>query len=241
MTSSTTGAGSHYNHEPQLASHLPRTPSFVGTGLWMEDSTFLDREKDLPSDFYSSRTFTDKLLSFFRERSAEDKEKPFLACLTFTAPHWPLQAPPEVIAKYKGKYDGGPEVLRKSRLAALQRLGLVPNDVTPAPVLAMGTTAWDELSADEKAESARAMEIFAAMVDEMDAQIGRVLDYLRDEDGSLDETFVLFMSDNGAEGQVMEAMPVLNGVSMAEVIAKYYDNRLENMGSKTSYVWYGPR
>lgn len=75
----------------------------------------------------------------------------------------------------------------------------------------------------------------------MDVQIGRVLDYLRDEDGSLDETFVLFMSDNGAEGQVMEAMPVLNGVSMAEVIAGYYDNSLENMGTKTSYVWYGPR
>lgn len=207
----------------------------------MEDSHFLDREKDLPTDFYSSRTFTDKLVSFLRERSAEDKEKPFLACLTYTAPHWPLQAPPEVIAKYKGKYDGGPEVLRQSRLAALRQLKLVPENVTPAPVLGMGTTAWNEMTPEERAKSARAMEIFAAMVDEMDTQIGRVLDYLRDEDGSLDDTFVLFMSDNGAEGQVMEAMPVLNGVSMAEVIAKYYDNSLENMGRKTSFVWYGPR
>jgi len=207
----------------------------------MSDSHFLDREKDLPSDFYSTRTFTDKMLNFLRDRTAEEREQPFLACLTYTAPHWPLQAPPEVIAKYRGKYDGGPETLRQARLAALRRLKLVPEDVEAAPVLAMGTTAWDELSGEERAKSAKAMEIFAAMVDEMDVQIGRVLDYLRDEDGSLDETFVLFMSDNGAEGQVMEAMPVLNGVSMAEVISRYYDNSLENMGTETSYVWYGPR
>jgi len=207
----------------------------------MRDAHFLDREKDLPANFYSTRTFTDEMLGFLRDRSEAEKEQPFLACLTYTAPHWPLQAPPDVIAKYKGKYDGGPEALRQSRLAALRRLHLVPEDVVPAPVLAMGTTAWDELGAEERAKSARAMEVFAAMVDEMDVQIGRVLEYLREEDGSLDDTFVLFMSDNGAEGQVMEAMPVLNGVSMAEVIRTYYDNSLENMGSATSYVWYGPR
>ena len=206
----------------------------------MENDRMLDREKDLPKDFYSSRTFTDRLLGFFQDRLDGEKEKPFLACLTFTAPHWPLQADKAAIAKYKGKYDGGPEVLRQQRLAALRERGLIGKDVTPAPVMEMGTAPWEDLSPEEKAKSSRAMEIFAAMVDEMDTQIGRVLDYLRSTD-ELDETFVLFMSDNGAEGQVLEAFPVLNGVSMADVIERFMDNSLENMGAKDSYVWYGPR
>lgn len=206
----------------------------------MEDSRHLDRTTDLPADFYSTRTFTDKLLGFLSDRTRQEKEQPFLACLTYTSPHWPLQAPKEVIAKYKGMYDGGPEVLRQQRLAKLRELGIIGQDVTPAPVIEMGTAPWEELSEHEKAKSSRAMEIFAAMVDEMDVQIGRVLNYLRETD-ELDNTFVLFMSDNGAEGQVLEAFPVLNGVSMADVIERFYDNSLDNMGSATSYVWYGPR
>jgi arylsulfatase A-like enzyme len=234
------GAGSHYNHEPQLTTDIPRLPSLIGTGLWMADDKMLDRETDLPHDFYSSRTFTDRMLDFLSERNDEDKKKPFLACLTYTAPHWPLQAPKETIAKYKGKYDGGPEVLRQQRLAALKKLGIIGQDVVAAPVTGMGTAPWEELSAEEKAKSSRAMEIFAAMVDEMDVQIGRVLDYLKETD-ELDETFVLFMSDNGAEGAILEAFPVLNGISMADVIERFMDNSLKNMGTKTSYVWYGPR
>jgi arylsulfatase A-like enzyme len=194
------GAGSHYNHEPQLTTDIPRLPSLIGTGLWMSDDQMLDREKDLPSDFYSSRTFTDRMLDFLGERSAEEKEKPFLACLTYTAPHWPLQAPKESIVKYKGKYDGGPEVLRQQRLAALKNLGIIAQDVVAAPVT----------------------------------------DYLKKTD-DLDNTFVLFMSDNGAEGAILEAFPVLNGISMADVIERFMDNSLENMGTETSYVWYGPR
>jgi arylsulfatase len=95
------------------------------------------------------------------------------------------------------------------------------------------------LSAEERAYSARTMEVYAAMVQNMDAQIGRVLDYLRST-GELDDTFVLFMSDNGAEGLLMEAYPVITE-NIFDHIAKHYDNSLDNIGERNSYTWYGPR
>lgn len=234
------GAGSHYNHEPQLDEGIPRLPSLVGTGLWMEGEKFLDRSTELPEDFYSTKSFTDRMVDFLQERNEEDKEKPFLACLTYTAPHWPLQAPKETIEKYRGLYKDGPDALRLQRLNALRRKGLVAEDVEPAPVIGMGTATWEDMTEEERQKSSRAMEVFAAMVDEVDVNLGRVLDYLRSTD-ELDNTFVLFMSDNGAEGQILEAFPVLAGVSLADVIEKHYDNSLENMGTGTSYIWYGPR
>lgn len=168
----------------------------------MEDNRFLDRRTELPKDFYSSRTFTDKLLQYLGDRDEEQKEKPFLACLTFTAPHWPLQAPKETVEKYRGFYDDGPDALRKRRLARLEELGLIPKGVEPHPVITGGLDAWEDLTDDERSKSARAMEIFAAMVDEVDVNIGKVLDHLRST-GELDNTFVLFMSGRSMAPQGM--------------------------------------
>lgn len=149
----------------------------------------------LPKDFYSSDYFTDKLLEYLRADAAD--KKPFFAYLPFTAPHWPLQAPPASIAKYKGRYDGGWEVLRRERIARQRELGLLPaNSDTSAPQT-MGD--WNALSAEARARKAREMEIYAAMVDRLDWNVGRVLDYLR-ESGKLDNTVIVFLSDNGAEG-----------------------------------------
>ena len=78
-----------------------------------------------PADFYSSDYFTDKLLQYLREGEDEDDARPFFAYLAFTAPHWPLQAPAEDIARYRGHYDAGWEALLKSRLEGQRRLGLL--------------------------------------------------------------------------------------------------------------------
>ena len=169
----------------------------------------------------------------------EEADQPFFAYLPFQAPHWPLQAPEESIATYRGRYDAGPDALREERLAALKRLGLCPADVEPHPVVADGAAAWSDMSADERARSARTMEVYAAMVDRMDWNIGRVLEYLT-ETGELDDTVVIFLSDNGAEGAIVEAMP-LRGAQIAAQIEKYCDNSLDNLGHATSYIWYGPR
>ena len=202
--------------------------------LYTEDDHFVT----VGDDFYSSDFYTDTLLRYFRERTDED-DRPFFAYLPFQAPHWPLQAPAESIANYRGRYDGGPDALRQARLAALKRLGLCPPDVNAHPVVADGAPEWSDMSADEQALSARSMEVYAAMVDRMDWNIGRVIDYLS-ETGELDNTFVIFMSDNGAEGAIVEAMPILGGV-IAAAIEKHCDNSLDNLGAANSFIWYGPR
>lgn len=234
------GAGNHYNKEPQLEEGIPKFPSICSDNLWMEDDRVLDRKADMPNDFYSTKSFTDRLLEYFQSRTDTERAQPLFAYLAFTAPHWPLQAPRATIDKYKGMYDEGPEALRWNRLHALQKLGLVPEGIEPAPISAMGTRPWSELTAAERAKSSRAMECFAAMVDEIDQAIGRVLRYLRETD-ELDNTFIVFLSDNGAEGHILEAMPILRGVAITEVIARHYDNSIDNIGNANSCIWYGPR
>ncbi|KAI0015608.1 putative arylsulfatase [Xylariomycetidae sp. FL0641] len=235
------GSGNHYNNEPQLDDEdIKHSALGTNPNLWMRDDKFLDRKKDLPSDFYSTKTFTDNMLDYLEGRTEEEKEKPFFAYLAYTAPHWPLQAPDDVIAKYRGVYDDGPEALRERRLKALIERGLVPPDVEPAPMVGDAPKEWSEMNASERASSARAMEVYAAMVDEIDAQLGRVVSSLA-ASGELDNTLVLFMSDNGAEGKLLEALPVSAGVPLGDIVARFYDNSLPNIGRADSFVWYGPR
>lgn len=207
--------------------------------FWMRDGAYLDRYKELPEDFYSTKTFTDELLNYFKSRTPEEKEKPFFSYLAFTAPHWPLQAPKEVIDKYKGMYDGGPEVLRQQRLERMKSLGLIPKDIKEAPMVGLVGESWDSLTPEERAESARKMETFAAMVDVIDQNLQRVVSYL-ESTNELDNTFILFMSDNGAEGTLLEALPMLGGAtSLGALIDKHYDNSLGNIGNRDSFTWYG--
>jgi len=199
--------------------------------VYEEDGRVVDC---LPADFYSSDYFADRLVDYLRE----DEERPFFAYLPFTAPHWPLQAPDAEIAKYRGRYDAGPMVLRQERLERMKRLGLCAPDVVPHPVVT-SEPEWDATSAEERAVSARCMEVYAAMVDRMDQAVGRVIAYLR-QSGRLDDTLIFFLSDNGAEGAVVEAMPIY-GPMIVDRIRQYYDNSLDNIGRPSSCVWYGAR
>jgi arylsulfatase len=97
------GASNHYNYEPQLDDGEFQAPCINTTGFWMEGEKILDRTADLPKHFYSTRTFTDKMIGFLENRTEKESQKPFFAYLPYTAPHWPLQAPREIIEKY-GKY-----------------------------------------------------------------------------------------------------------------------------------------
>jgi arylsulfatase A-like enzyme len=204
--------------------------------LYTED----DRFTTVGEDFYSSDFYADTLLGYLRDRpDGSDGDRPFFAYLPFQAPHWPLQAPAESIAAYRGRYDAGPDALRVARLAALKRLGLCAPDVTPHPVVAVGAPEWADMTDEERALSARSMEVYAAMVERMDWNIGRVIEYLT-ETGELADTVVIFLSDNGAEGAIVEAMP-LRGAQIAAQVEKHCDNSLDNLGGPTSYVWYGPR
>ncbi|MEE8611776.1 MAG: arylsulfatase [Sphingomonas aquatilis] len=186
----------------------------------------------LPAGFYSSDTYATKLIE---QLGRADRAKPFFAYLTFTAPHWPLQAPDEDVARYRGRYDEGFEVLRARRLARLKALGLVAANVTPHDLVLPPGRRWADLSAPERKEQARLMEIYAAMVDRMDQNVGRVIAHLK-ATGQYDNTIILFTADNGAEGIdiARSELPEFRArVARA-------DNRFDNLGKPTSYDGYGP-
>jgi len=152
--------------------------------------------ESLPQNFYSSTYYADKMISYLKEQPSDGK--PFFAYLAFTAPHTPLQAPEEDIARQRGRYSEGYEVLRQRRFAAWKAAGFAPADAM-LPNLAPDYKPWESLSPEEQARSAHRMEVYAAMVERLDYEIGRVLKDLQ-ESGQLDNTLIMFQSDNGPEG-----------------------------------------
>ncbi|CAH0057907.1 unnamed protein product [Clonostachys solani] len=232
------GCCNHYGWEPvQERFPVGGRPIHAEKGLKVD---IPPNKTEDPEGFYSTDSYTNRLLKYFQGRTEEDKEKPFFAFLPYTAPHWPLQCSKEQRDKYKGVYDDGPLALRERRLQKLADLGIIDKDVVPHKVetSTMGVGGGDELTPEEKKLSSRAMEAYAGMVDSIDANVGRVVDYLK-KTGEYDNTFIVFMSDNGAEGAALEAIPVM-GENIKQAIHQYYDNSLENIGSWNSYTWLGP-
>ena len=126
--------------------------------------------------------------------------KPMFMYLAFTAPHYPLQASPQVYEKYAEIYSKGWDEIRRERLERQKRLGLFPPDVQLSP-RADGLPAWDDIPEAEKHDYAMRMAVYAAQIEIMDAGIGRVTDALR-RCGQLDNTVIMFMSDNGASAEI---------------------------------------
>ena len=140
--------------------------------------------------FYATDAFTDEALTMLRAHAAN---RPFFLYLAFNAPHWPLHAPPETIRKYENRYADGWSVLRRQRYQRMRQMGLVRDSWKLSP--ADGED-WDRLSDLQRQDLARRMAVYAAMVDRMDWNIGRLVSSLR-EAGQLDNTLILFLSDNG--------------------------------------------
>ncbi|RYG28931.1 MAG: arylsulfatase [Burkholderiales bacterium] len=187
----------------------------------------------LPADFYSSDYFADKLVEQIRSSKAgADGDKPFFAYLAFTAPHFPLQAPAETVAKYKGRYDAGYEALREKRLVRQRALGLIDASVQPHRLL--DAPMWESLSESEREKAARKMEIYAAMVDRLDVGVGRVIAALK-ETGEFDNTVILFLSDNGAEGIDVSTNAVTGLNNRAQVAS----SDIDSLGTTRSFVSYG--
>lgn len=184
----------------------------------------------LPADFYSTTYYTDKMIGYIDQNRADGN--PFFGYLAYTSPHWPLQVPTEDMDLYKGIYDGGYEKLREIRISRLRALGII-DEATVAAMAPPYITSWQELSADEQKVEARKMELYAAMVENLDRNIGRVINHLK-ETGEYENTFIMFMSDNGAEGNDIGTLG-----DNEEWIPRSFDNSLENMGKVNSYIHYG--
>jgi arylsulfatase len=177
-------------------------------------------------DFYDTDAVFDYTMRFIGERPA----KPFFAYVTPKAPHWPLHAKPEDIAKYKGVYDGGWDVLRKQRYEKQIKLGLVSEDWKPAPRSdGDGTVpAWDSLSSEQRQEMAAKMEVYAAQVDSLDQNVGKLVDFLKKE-SLFDNTLIFFLADNGACAEPDD-----------EPLGKDWKNGKGGpVGSPTSFASYG--
>ncbi len=183
-------------------------------------------------DFYTTRFYTERMIDYIEEDRGDNK--PFFAYLAYTAPHWPLQAPRSSIDKFKGWYDDGYEALYKRRFARMKELGFLPKDAEELPRVE-GEPAWEDLTEEEQRSEARKFEIYAAMVSDLDAYIGRFVDYLKAID-EYDNTFIFFMSDNGPEGMRRD----IENKAIAEWVAKCCDNSYENLGKSDSYIMYGP-
>jgi arylsulfatase len=148
--------------------------------------------ENVPEDFYMSDFVTEKTIDMIDGFSKRDN--PFFMYVSYTAPHWPLHAKPEDIAKYRGRYDGGWDVLRRDRYRRMVELGLIDSTQTPFAANESGRLWANEANKDWLAKN---MEVHAAMVDCVDQGVGRIIEKLK-ACGEYDNTVILFMSDNGA-------------------------------------------
>ena len=153
-----------------------------------------DQEYVVPDSFYTTDAFTDKAIEFLD--GAVEQEAPFFLYVAHNAPHFPLHAWPEDIEKYKGWYTTGWDELRATRYQRMQELGLLNPEWGLSDREAY-VPAWNTLSPEEQEEEAYLMAVYAAMVDRLDQNIGRLMAYLEGS-GAAENTLVLFLSDNGA-------------------------------------------
>ncbi len=195
-----------------------------------------EKLKELPKDFYATRSYTDFLIESIREKRGDGK--PFLAYLAFTTPHDPLHVPEPWLSKYRGSYNDGYEVLKAKRAEAAKQRGLI-SDSAPMPEryhpeFYEWVTAWNSLTKEQQALESRAMEVYAGMVNNMDYHFGRVVKFLKDI-GEYDNTIVIFLSDNGPNPWYSEDYPGNRG-------SKWYaqfDNSIDNIGHPMSHYAYG--
>lgn len=192
--------------------------NFNPTKIREDDQALPPVEKN--SGYYTTTAFADHAIRCLKEHVAKYAQQPFFSYLAFTVPHFPLQAPPEDIARYRDRYLKGWDVVRGERWKNLREMGIVncglpplepdflPRYFKPDVMEKLGpgeiehAVPWTQLTEEQKQFQATKMAIHAAMIDRMDREIGRVLDQVRAM-GAWDNTIILFLSDNGTDATVM--------------------------------------
>jgi len=229
----------HMGEEPE---HYPAARGFMrdltlipGGGSHMDDMWGAKGERQLYTfngrpipalrpGFHSSEDYTAAIINNIEENRGDGK--PFFVYLALQAPHDPFQLPPEWRDRYKGRYDHGYDDTRAARIERMKALGILDTKATVFPRLP-NIPAWNDLSAEDKRRSARTMELYAAMVENMDANIGKLIGHLK-ATGLYDNTLIIFLSDNGPEGNVMEMGP------------PWSNRNFEDWGEKGTFIQYGP-
>jgi arylsulfatase A-like enzyme len=192
---------------------------FFGPQNHQEDDQKLPAVKR-GSGYYSTTAIADHAITYLKEHQAKHADKPFFAYVAFLSPHFPLQAPQQDIARYRGKYDRGWDQMRNERWQRQQSLGLTTGKLSPferevgppyffedafkklGPGEISKPLPWTDLTSEQQAFQSIKMSVHAAMVDRMDRDIGRVVDQVKAMN-ALDNTLVMFLSDNGASAEIM--------------------------------------
>jgi arylsulfatase A-like enzyme len=213
------GAANHFNNSRIFSDEPPQ---------YREDSLIVP----FPEGSFSTDVYTDKIIGFIEHAQ---KDRPFFAYLTYTAPHWPLQVPADYIDRYKGIYDMGYDSLRELRFKSQKASGIIQKNAVLRPRNS-SIRLWTTLSPEEKKIESRKMEIYAAMVENLDDHIGKLIQFLK-ESGRYDNTVIIFMSDNGAAAEDFYNLPK----GFGPYLRMHYDNQYKNMGKETSFVSYGPQ
>ena len=221
------GAGSYWDMT-NFAALTPRS-------LFTEDGKYLS---SLPSDYYATKTYTDKLIQFIDANRGDGK--PFFAYVAHQAPHDPYHLPKDWRSRHVGEYDKGWDAVRQARLKRQVEMGLLPKDTDladrmwfiPDPIV---------LAPVARAMLGKKMELYAGMVENVDFHVGRLIDHLK-EIGEYDNTVFIVFGDNGAEGNDLFAMIAGSPGTLNYLFAaKNWSNTHPNAwGDPGSYVAYGP-
>ena len=179
---------------------------------------------------YSTDLHTDKLISYIDRH--KDDGKPFFAYAAYTSPHWPLQVDEKHWRKFEGRYDEGYDVRRKKNLNRLKKMGMIPQNAGLS-ALSQNHRPWDSLTPAEQKHQARKMEVYAGLVDNLDYNIGRLIQYLK-AIGEYKNTVILFMSDNGPAAGDRFNMP-----AHRERLMKDFNDDYDRMGKPDSWIAYG--
>jgi arylsulfatase A-like enzyme len=166
--------------------------------MWRDHTPVNDADRDDP-DYHLTTDIADQAIQWIENQHALDAQRPFFMYWATGAVHAPHHAPQAYIDKYRGKFDMGWNKARELILSRQKSLGMVPADAQ-LPPWPDNVPAWDTLSTDQQRMAARAMEVFAAMLDHSDHEFGRIVDSLR-RTGQLENTVIIVVSDNGASAE----------------------------------------
>ncbi len=212
------GGASHFDDEWMMYANY--TPTYREDGERIH----------LSPGFYSSEFYADKIIEYI---DSNNDGRPFFAYLAFTAPHDPLHVPDDWLDKYKGRYDEGWDALRAERLERMKRIGIVSEDTQLSHRLPM-LPDWDSMNPEARKFEARRMELYASMIENMDFQLGRLIDFLKSK-STFENTLIVFFSDNGANAFDMDSYPE----TTTAWVERNSDNRFSNWGKRGSRIAQG--
>ena len=171
--------------------------NFFNPNVMLDEHFTVKRPGNEDPDYYITRAFTDRAIHYLDEHQTYHREKPFFLYLAHTAPHFPLHALAEDVARFRERYRVGWDVIRRQRLARMKKIGILNAKLSDRDPDAV---AWDSLSDEEKDEWSGRMAVHAAMIYRIDVGIGRIVKKLQAMK-ALDNTLILFLSDNGASAE----------------------------------------